>query len=274
MTHLVPISAPPWRARAWRRFLDARWHLEVHEAMVQGLCVRSRRAEPPDGDDGTPLVLLAGLGLSGNYLLPLGRALSERCTVWVPDLPGFGRSDRPRDVLDIAELGDAVIAWMDVVGLDGAVLIGNSMGCQIAVEAAARHPDRVRAVVLDAPTIDAHARSLIRHVGRITIDALHEPFSLWGLQIFDWVRTGPRRLIGSTRHTFAHRMEERLPAVVCPALVVRAARDPIVPQRWAEEVAAMLDRGELHVDPHGSHAMPYSAPARLAATIVRFVETL
>jgi pimeloyl-ACP methyl ester carboxylesterase len=176
--------------------------------------------------------------------------------------------------LDLAELGDVIVAWMDDVGLDQAVLVGNSMGCQVAVEAAARHPHRVRGVVLDAPTIDAGARSLLRHIGRITVDAFREPFSLWFLQIFDWARAGPRRLVVSTRHTFAHRMEERLPAVQCPALVVRGGRDPIVPERWAEQVVAGLPRGELHLDPAGTHAMPYSAPTRLASAIVRFVDAL
>jgi pimeloyl-ACP methyl ester carboxylesterase len=274
MAQLLPTDVARSAAPAWRRFVEARRELEEHEAVVAGVCIRSRRARPPSGEAGPPLVLLAGLGLSGHYLLPLARVLSARLPVWVPDLPGFGRSDRPRTVLDIDELADVVVAWMDVIGLDGAVLVGNSMGCQVAVEAAVRHPHRVRAVVLDAPTIDAAARSFVRHIGRITVDAFREPFSLWFLQMFDWVRAGPRRLIVATRQTFAHRMEHRLPGVTCPALVIRGGRDPIVPERWAEEVAAALPRGSLHVEPGGSHAMPYSAPDRLGTAILRFVDTL
>ena len=244
--------------------------------MVQGLHVRSRHAAPPDGDViGPPLVLVAGLGLSGRYLLPLGAELAERHDVWIPDLPGFGRSEAPsRKVLGMAELGDATVAWMDAVGMRRAVLVANSAGCQIAVEAAARHADRIGGMVLEAPTIDASARSVIRHLGRVVLDSFHEPFSLWWVQIFDWLDTGPRRLVGTVRHTFAHRVEERLPLVTCPAVVVRGSLDRIVPMRWAAQVAAALPHGTLRLEDGASHAMPYSAPQRLAATVTAFVRSL
>lgn len=259
-------------ARAFRRFLAARRQLVSESWPVADGRMRCWRFVTAPIDTGVPsVVLLAGVGLCGHYLLPVGLELAKRLPVWIPDLPGYGRSLPGRVALDLPELGDALVAWMNRIELDRVALVGNSMGCQTAVEAAARHPDRVTHVVLEGPTIDAEARSVLRHVGRLAIAGWREPPSLAPLQFVDWLSTGPRSLVATIDYAFAHRIEERLPQVRCPALVVRGTRDPIVPQRWAERVAAGLPHGRLVVVPGASHAMTYSAPRELADLVARHV---
>jgi pimeloyl-ACP methyl ester carboxylesterase len=160
---------------------------------------------------------------------------------------------------------------MDLVGLEQVCLFGNSVGCQVAVEYAICAPARVCHLVLEAPTMDASVRRVAPHVWRVTVDAMHEPVSLGPLQVADWARVGPRRLARTTRHAFEHAIESGLPLVACPTLVVRGGRDPIVPQRWAETVAAAGATATLHTVDGGSHAMPYSRPAVLANVIAEFV---
>lgn len=66
-------------------------------ARVNGLPVFARIAASASAD--TPdVVLVHGLGLSGTYLLPMAQELARDYRVWVPDLPGFGRSGKPRDI--------------------------------------------------------------------------------------------------------------------------------------------------------------------------------
>src|SRR5581483_11388064 len=109
---------------------------------------------------GAPTVVLVhGLGASSSYMAPLARSLAPHCRVLAPDLPGFGKSDHPPHVLDVPQLADALIDWMAAVGLPRAALVGNSMGCQIAVDAAVRYPERVERLVLQGVTIDPAARS-------------------------------------------------------------------------------------------------------------------
>ena len=259
-------------ADALRRLLAARRQRVWETHLVAGGRMRVRRfTAEPHGVDAPAVVLLSGLALSGHYMLPVGRELARRFDVWIPDLPGYGRSLPGRVALDIPELADAVVAWMDQVGLDRAAVLGNSVGCQIAVEAAARHPERVGHVVLEGPTIDAGARSVLRHAGRVALAARREPPSLGPLQVMDWLRTGPRGVVATIRYAFSHRIEDRLPDVRCPALVVRGERDPIVPQGWAEQVAAGLPQGSLVVVPGASHAMNYSSPGALADLVATFV---
>jgi hypothetical protein len=79
-----------------------------------------------------PLVLVHGLGLSHRYMMPTAECLAPDFHVFVPDLPGFGDSAHPREVLDIIPgLATGLLAWMDAIGLGRVPLLGNSHGCQI-----------------------------------------------------------------------------------------------------------------------------------------------
>jgi 2-hydroxy-6-oxonona-2,4-dienedioate hydrolase len=223
---------------------------------------------------GVPAVVLVhGLGVSGRYMQPTADALAPRCRVYVPDLPGFGRSPGPRPALDIPALGDCLAAWMGAVGLSRATLVGNSLGCQVVVECAARHADRVDAVVLAAPTVDPLAATVARQLGRLALDALREPPSLLAIAALDYLRAGPARVLTTFRRALAHPIEARLGDVRAPAVVVRGERDPVVPPRWAEAAARLLPRGRLLVVPGAAHAVNYSAGRRLAR-IVRVVAGL
>ena len=96
------------------------------QLQVGGTSVYLRRST--DGD-GVPLVHLHGFAISGAYLMPTARALAARGVNVVPDLPGYGRSERRERVLDIPGLAESTIAILDGLGIDKAVLVGNSMGC-------------------------------------------------------------------------------------------------------------------------------------------------
>jgi pimeloyl-ACP methyl ester carboxylesterase len=89
------------------------------------------------------MVLLHGLAVSHRHLMPLAAGLARHHPVHVIDLPGFGLSDDPGTVLDVPEHAEHLAAWLAAAGAPSAVVVGNSFGCQVAVELAVRHPDRV-----------------------------------------------------------------------------------------------------------------------------------
>jgi 2-hydroxy-6-oxonona-2,4-dienedioate hydrolase len=243
----------------------------VPVAVADPVATGGPAAGPTPPPEPVPAVLVTGLALSGRYLLPLGAELARHRRVLVPEPPGFGGTPGPRDALDVPALADHLAAWMAAAALPPVVLVGNSMGCQVAAEVAARHPLLVSHLVLQGPTMDAAARSAPRQLARLALTGLREPPSLAVLQAVDWLGTGPRRIRQSLRHALAHRIEACLPAVRCPALVVGGDRDPIAPLCWAEQVAAALPDGAVQVLPGAVHAQPYSAPVRLAAAIERFL---
>lgn len=235
---------------------------------VDGLRVHARVAGP---EDAPPVVLVHGLVVSGLYMAPTQRLLAPAFRVYAPDLPGFGASGKPARALDVGGLSESLAAWMRAVGLGRAALLGNSMGCQVITELALRHPGLVGRVVLQGPTMDRRGRGALRHVGRLLIDVVaREPPSLLAVEGLDLLRAGVGRSWRTLRYALNDPIEERLPAVRVPALVVHGSRDGISPRPWAEEVARLLPRGRLVVIP-AAHAANYSAPAELVREIKPFL---
>jgi pimeloyl-ACP methyl ester carboxylesterase len=219
---------------------------------------------------GPPVVLVHGIGVSSAYFEPLALELAEDRRVVAPDLPGFGRSERPAGVPGIEELADALLAWLDAVRVPTATFVANSMGCQVVVDLLVRHPGRATAIVLVAPTVDPRARSALTQAGRLLVDCSREPPELVQVVARDYAAFGLRRFVVTGRSALADRIETKLPDVGVPALVVRGERDPLVPPRWAEEVAALLPQGRLEIVHGAAHAAHYTA-SRTVAGLVRTV---
>jgi pimeloyl-ACP methyl ester carboxylesterase len=102
-------------------------------------------------------VLLHGLLLSQRMHEPLAEALAERGNrVVTLDLLGHGLSDRPAEMwrYSMPEFGREVIALLDHLEVDEAVVLGTSLGANATLEAAAYAPDRLRGMVVEMPVLD------------------------------------------------------------------------------------------------------------------------
>ena len=244
--------------------------LERQWRMVGGLAVHARVA------DRVPawlpaVVLVHGLGVSSRYMVALARELAPFYRVLAVDLPGFGRSDKPSRALGLVELAETLAGWMRATGLRSATIVANSYGCQIAVELAARRPRLVERLVLIGPTTDPAYRTRRQQIARLLLDAVREPISLLGVAVGDYLRCGPRVILNTLADALAQPLEERLPVVVAPALVMRGMRDPLVSAAWAERVASALPAGRLAAVPGVAHAAHYAAPRSVARTVRRFI---
>jgi pimeloyl-ACP methyl ester carboxylesterase len=122
----------------------------VRSAYVQAGPHRLRYLESGAGE---PLVLVHGLGSNamqdwGRLVAPLGRHYH----VYAPDLPGFGRSERPTAAdYGIPMQVEAVRSFMAAVGITRARVVGNSMGGWIVARLAGEHPELVLKLVTVAP---------------------------------------------------------------------------------------------------------------------------
>jgi pimeloyl-ACP methyl ester carboxylesterase len=104
------------------------------------------------GDQGSPIVLIHGISCSVLEWEHVIDALSKSHRVFALDLIGHGLTDKPDDLdYSLADFAKHVLAFMDVMKISSANLIGNSLGARLAMECAALAPDRVSAVVLSAP---------------------------------------------------------------------------------------------------------------------------
>lgn len=219
-----------------------------------------------------PFLLVHGLVISSLYMVPLGECLAEHAPVHAVDLPGFGLTDGPRRAPSVEALADALTHWMDAADVRSCHVVGNSLGCEIAVSLAARHPERVGCLILVGPTVGPDHDEFWNQFGRILWDIPHEPWTLIFNHVVDHWRAGLRRAWGMIRQMLRHDMFHDLPKVQAPTLVLRGACDPIVIDQWIQTSAALLPRGEAHSMKVGWHCVHYSHPHAVAEEIFAFAK--
>ena len=115
---------------------------------VNGLWHYARVSAIPPAADQPVVVLVHGLGLSSQSMVPLGEELQATYRVYAPDLPGFGKSEAPRAHYTFGFLAGGIRAFLDATGIDRCVLVGNSLGGTAAMWLAAAWPERVAGLVL------------------------------------------------------------------------------------------------------------------------------
>ncbi len=156
-----------------------RWRgVRSQELDVLGTSVHVLRADGPA--DGTPHLLVHGLGGAATNWLEVLPALARLGPVVAPDLPGFGRTRPP------VPRGSRVGAnarflrtLLDHLGWDRAVLHGNSMGGMLGVMLADLEPERIERLVLASPALPSPPTALHRTSPQTL--ARFAPFALPGL---------------------------------------------------------------------------------------------
>jgi pimeloyl-ACP methyl ester carboxylesterase len=239
--------------------------------VIDGVDVFFRESPGPPG---APVMMhLHGFGLSGRYLLPTAEALAGDFRTLVPDLPGFGRSGNASRPLGISGLADAAAAFLDAKGVERATLVGNSMGCPVICDFAARHRDRLDRAVLVSPAGGVQNQPLPRAVGQLALDGLREPIRLLRVAAPDYLRFGVPSTARLFRALTRYPSLDRLLALDVPALVVLGDRDPLLPTpdrvraiagRFANPVLVVVIEG-------AAHAINFSHPGELANVIRAFM---
>lgn len=239
---------------------------------VDGVRVFVRRS--PDRDGVLPIVHMHGFGISGAYLLPTAQRLAARGGNLVPDLPGYGRSADPPALLSIPQLAATVHRLLDALGLERVVLLGNSMGCPVAIEAAHEQPDRVHRVVLVSPAGGAHNQPLARGVGQLARDGLREKPSMAKVAVRDYLRFGPVNAWRLFGQLVSYPSLERLTTLPVPTLAVLGSRDPLMPglERAREIARAMPEHVDVVQIEGAAHAINYSHPGELAHTVAAWLD--
>lgn len=249
--------------------LDSRWYVVDNRPM------HALVGTPAHGRPGDPIVMAHGLGVAAESLRFLGAELvANGRRSFAPDLPGFGLSGthKPPHPLRIPGLADALRAWMETAGVQRAALYGNSIGAQIAADLAARHPDRVSALVLVGPTPDPDARTLPAQVWRWLKNLPRDRSAAGQGMLRGYWRAGFLRVARSFQYAVQDRIEEKLPRIRVPTLVVGGSRDPIAPLHWVRYVCDLVPNGRLVVVEGAAHSIHGSHPERLAAEMTSFLD--
>jgi pimeloyl-ACP methyl ester carboxylesterase len=215
-----------------------------------------------------PLILVHGLLLSQAMDRPLARDLAAHGNrVITVDLLGHGESDRPRDMwrYSIHFFAQQVLALMDHLELEQAVVMGTSLGANTALEIALEAPERLRGMVIEMPVLDngllgsalaftpilvalTFGEPIMKLVARGARLIPRRALPHYGNVLLDTVRQEPGPGAAVMQGLFfgrvaPHRTERR--TLQTPALVIGHRRDPVHPFSDAGMLAEELPHGRL-----------------------------
>lgn len=245
---------------------------------VQGRRVRCRIVEPAKpGTEHTslsdPLLLLHGLAGSSDAWGPLLRSLVREGlnrAVLAPDLPGYGRSPGPPGAFGIDALTDWVVGLLDVMELGRVHVVAHSMGCQVALALARRHPERVGGLVLAGPTTGRRLMPGWRY-GLGLVNSLRESL-LYNITAFRmYLQMGPVHYLSTVRQMLAADPLDGISSVRAPCLVLRGEHDPIIPEAIARRLALLLPRGAFLPVPGAAHVVQFSQTAAFRRLALAFL---
>jgi pimeloyl-ACP methyl ester carboxylesterase len=206
--------------------------------------------------------------------------------VLVPDLPGHGRSAGPA-LPSIAAMADWTIALLDAAGAKPAHLIGHSMGSLIALDAAARHPDRVTALSLIGTAATMSVGPDLLAAAEADDQAAVDMVSIWGLGYAAelggsvapglWMhgsaqatlkRCAPGVLFNDLSACNAYQDALASAArIKVPTTFVLGERDMMTPARAGKALAAAIPHAKTVVLPGAGHMMMAERPDALLAAL-------
>jgi pimeloyl-ACP methyl ester carboxylesterase len=232
---------------------------------------------------GPPVVFLHGAGGTHQHWLYQVRDLAHSAT-YALDLPGHGRSEgEGRD--SIAAYGDWLVAFLDAIGEDQAVLVGHSMGGAIAQDVALRQAARVAGLGLVAT--GARLR-----VAPAILDGIRQDHEAAVRLICDFafgpetppetVRLGRRQMAeippevmyGDFAACDAFDVMDRLGEIAAPASVLCGTQDHLTPYKYSVYLRDHLPRAVLHLIEGAGHMVMVERPAAVVEALSSFLAAL
>jgi pimeloyl-ACP methyl ester carboxylesterase len=257
----------------------------------------------------TPVFLCDGIGCDGYVWRRLREDLSGRYCVHA-HYRGHGRTALPRDPdrVAIEDLADDVACVLDDAQVERAVLIGHSMGVQVALETARRHARRVAGLVLvcGAPShplrtfrgsaaledwlpriqrVIQRAPGVINRVARAVFPTrlAYEVASRFEIRreliqpadfmpyLEGMAHIDARLFVAMLAAAGRHSAEDLLESISVPTLVIAGGRDGFTPPERSRAMADAIPHAELLEIPNASHTAPIEHPHLVNFTIRDFL---
>ena len=252
-------------------------------------------------------ILLHGFGASVFSWREVVEPLAQHGTVIAYDRPAFGLTERPLEWEGESPYGpqaqvDIVLGLMDELGVEKAILVGNSAGGTVSMQVALQHPERVEALILVDAAVYAGggapswSRPILKtpqmnHIGPLIARQLqaqgvefiktawHDPSKITQdifdgyqkpLQIANWDKALWQLTVASEESGLV----ERLAEITMPTLVITGDDDRIVPTEQSLRLADELPNAELKVIAQSGHLPHEEKPVEFMQAVTEFLSTL
>jgi pimeloyl-ACP methyl ester carboxylesterase len=284
-----PPAHSAWQDIDWRR--HQRWEI-----------VEDRAINLIDIGDGPPLVFIHGLGGSWQNWLENIPHFAGTHRVIALDLPGFGESELPREDITIEGYARIVETLLQQLGIDKAIVVGNSMGGFVGAEMTVHFPVRVDRLVLVSAaglhreeivsdpfvrsarytkilltwgTLQAQRRELVRRPrlrqALLWMIAAHPEKLPPALALEQIKGAGKPGFFPALEALKSYELGEGLREIQARTLIVWGDKDRLVPVRYADEFQALIPGSRKVIFEDTGHVPMFERPARFNREVEQFL---
>ena len=242
------------------------------------------------GSSKKTLVLVHGLGASSErwqYVLPF---LESDFHVIVPDLIGFGYSDKPIADYTIDYFSNFLKKFLISLGVEQTSIIGSSLGGQIAAEYTSSNSQHVDKLILVSPSgimkqstfaLDAYIMAAL-YPNELSAKNAFETMDASGKEIPKTTITGfvTRMKLHNAKFAFmstllglknSESIINKLKNITSPTLIVWGADDPVIPIKFANDFVTHIDNSELYEMSNCGHTPYVQKPELFASQVLKFL---
>lgn len=241
---------------------------------------------------GTPVIMLHGMTDSWRSFEPVLPYLQSSIRAFSLTQRGHGNSDKPDDAYRTQEFATDVAAFMDLVGIDQAVIVGSSMGSSVAQRFAIDYPERTKALVLSAaffnylenqdvvafanegimPLTDPIDPDFARE---FQVSTLNQPVSDAFLEmvVSESMKVPARVWKGVIVGLLKSGDSGSVDRISSPTLLIWGDHDVFAPRVDQDTLVKTIPNAELIVYEGHGHAVHWEDPERFAADVMRFIES-
>ena len=237
---------------------------------------------------GEPLIVLHGGAEGARAWLKNVAELSKHYCVYVPDLPGFGRSQPMSDEFHLLEYVEFVENFANTLGIKSFHLMGHSIGGGIALHYALRFPEKIKKlVIVSSICLGTEIAPWARFVSlsifykifwKVALSVLS--FVRWMVRLFyarfefmnpvPWVKMSIGKNIMTSKGQTTVLLDQ-LSELSVPTLLVWGAKDEILPVRHAYTASRLIPNCQLHVFEDCSHSVYKQKVQEFSQLLIEFL---
>jgi pimeloyl-ACP methyl ester carboxylesterase len=251
-----------------------------------------------DVGPGPVVVLIHGFPFDRSMWSHQRSSVGSIYRVILPDLRGHGTSAAPEGIYTVDEMADDVLELLDALQIAEPVVIGGlSMGGYVALSIAARHPERLKALMLintrasaDTSETARVREELARQVEasgetepvvaamlpKLFTRATFEHHPRLVARLHDVMARTPARAVVGTLRGLAIRPDrtDDLAGIAVPTLILAGADDALISLEESESMARLIPGSTLVIIPEAGHLAPLENPGATDSAILGFLESL
>jgi 4,5:9,10-diseco-3-hydroxy-5,9,17-trioxoandrosta-1(10),2-diene-4-oate hydrolase len=255
------------------------------------------------GDKGTVVILIHGLGASADIWRHNVEALAEQHRVYVPDVIGFGRSDKPGPSFSPFDYTRFLDDFLNILNIERASLIGQSLGGAIALHYALHFPQKVSKLVLvdsaglgkeviwtlrlmsipllgelvsypSRKGVELFFKFAVRDPALVTkdfVDLYYNFFSQPGFQKFLLKIVRSIINVAGAREQVLAPLMDNLSKITQPALIIWGEKDRVLPLKHAYRGKKNLPNAELKIIEGCGHIPFFERPEEFNRLVLEFL---